>query len=413
MPSLLRPLMPAVAIVASLAATAPASPQGRLIVAGGDRPLGESVATVPLDASTPRGAFLAVHDQAGTKLPAVIVDDPTLPDGRPRLSIVLGSVVPGQATEYRLKPAGREADGMRTATVAIDGNSRNLAIRIGDDPFATLVQDDPKAAKPYLFPLIGPTGKRFTRAYPMADVEGEPRDHPHQRSFWFTHGKVNGIDFWMEEPGHGWIRPRTTQVLASGTAAVIVATENDWMTPDESKRVASDRRVIRFYATQQARAIDFDIVLTASDGPLTFGDTKEGMFGLRVASSLDVKRKQGGRIVNAEGLTDLDAWGKPSPWVDYSGAIDGEPAGVAILNHPESFRYPTTWHVRDYGLFAANPFGWHDFGKGESGDHTVAAGDSIRFRYRVILHRGDVSAADVAGAFRAYAEPPAIRFVAD
>ena len=151
------------------------------------------------------------------------------------------------------------------------------------------------------------------------------------------------------------------------------------------------------------------MTITASDGPVTFGDTKEGTFGLRLASSMNVNRKTGGRIVNAEGITDTDAWGKASSWVDYSGPVNDETVGVAILNHPESFRYPTTWHVRDYGLFAANPFGYDDFKyKDAPGDHTIPAGESIRFRYRVILHLGDTEAAGIPAAFMAYAEGPAV-----
>jgi len=132
------------------------------------------------------------------------------------------------------------------------------------------------------------------------------------------------------------------------------------------------------------------------------------MFGVRVASSMDVKAKKGGKITNAEGVTDLDAWGKASPWVDYIGPVAGKTVGVAILNHPGSFRYPTTWHVRDYGLFAANPFGWHDFGRKEAGTYTVPAGQSIRFGYRVILHEGDTASARLPDAFRGYAEPPTV-----
>jgi hypothetical protein len=154
--------------------------------------------------------------------------------------------------------------------------------------------------------------------------------------------------------------------------------------------------------------IDFEVTVKATAGAVAFGDTKEGAFGLRVASSMDVKRGQGGKITNAEGITDLAAWGKSSPWVDYAGPVERQTVGIAILNHPTSFRFPTTWHVRDYGLFAANPFGWHDFGRGESGTHTIPAGGTMVLRYRVILHRGDTASADVPRAFEAYARPPRI-----
>ena len=163
--------------------------------------------------------------------------------------------------------------------------------------------------------------------------------------------------------------------------------------------------MLTFYRTEGSRIIDFEITLKATDGPVTFGDTKEGMFGLRVASSMDVNKKKGGKITNAEGLTDDQAWGKASPWVDYTGPVEGKTVGIAILNHPRSFRYPTTWHVRTYGLFAANPFGWHDFGLGEVGEYTLPGGrvdpvrlpgDPARGRHR----RRRIS----RSAFEAYAE---------
>jgi hypothetical protein len=178
--------------------------------------------------------------------------------------------------------------------------------------------------------------------------------------------------------------------------------------------------VVTIYDTAGPRIVDFAITIKAGDSPVTFGDTKEGMFGLRLASSMDVTRtvakkkvKGGGKITNAEGITDLEAWGKASPWVDYVGPVEGQILGVAILNHPESFRYPTTWHVRDYGLFAANPFGWHDFGMKQPGEHTIPAGGSITFGYRVILHKGDTASANIPAEFQAYAKPPTVEVRAE
>jgi hypothetical protein len=267
--------------------------------------------------------------------------------------------------------------------------------------------------KPYFYPINGPGGRRFTRSYPMKQVEGEDRDHPHQRSFWFTHGAVNGFDFWASDPLNkpnpkfGSIKETSRKILADSKRLGVLRTTDDWLGPD-GKKVCEDERTVLFAGTGDLRIIDFDITIKATASPVTFGDTKEGMFGLRVPSSMDVKRKQGGKITNAEGITDNDAWGKPSPWVDYTGPVEGKTAGIAILNHPESFRYPTTWHVRDYGLFAANPFGWHDFGMKKSGEHTIPSGASIRFRYRVLLHDGDTTSANIPGAFNAYAKPPAV-----
>ncbi len=137
-----------------------------------------------------------------------------------------------------------------------------------------------------------------------------------------------------------------------------------------------------------------------------FGDTKEGSFGIRVPESMTVDAKRGGRIVNSDGKTDQAAWGQPAAWVDYHGPVEGETLGIAILNHPSSFRYPNRWHVRTYGLFAANPFGKKEFGAsdGPGGEATLARGETLTLRYRVILHQGDEKEARIAEAFDAYAK---------
>ncbi len=267
-------------------------------------------------------------------------------------------------------------------------------------------------AKPFFFPLVGPTGESFTRAYPMLDEPGEDRDHPHQRSCWFTHGRVNGVDFWSETTGHGTVRETEQRVVVQGPVLARLRTRDDWIAPD-GKLVCRDRRNVTFHRTREVRIIDFECAIEASSGPVTFGDTKEGMFGLRIASSMDVNKKNGGKITNAEGVTDLAAWGKSSPWVDYVGPVKGQTVGIAILNHPGSFRFPTTWHVRDYGLFAANPFGWKDFGRSERGDYTLPAGETLRFAYRVILHKGDTATLGVDRYFQAYAGVPELELRAD
>jgi hypothetical protein len=162
---------------------------------------------------------------------------------------------------------------------------------------------------------------------------------------------------------------------------------------------------LRFGGDAQRRWIDFAIAIKATGGPVTFGDTKEGSFGARMASSIRVDSRNGGKIVNSQGQQNFAAWGKPAAWVDYHGPVDGEVAGIAILNHPASFRFPTYWHVRTYGLFAANPFGLSDFTAGaKKGEFTLPAGDTLTLRYRVLLHKGDEKAGGVAAAFDEFAK---------
>ena len=112
-----------------------------------------------------------------------------------------------------------------------------------------------------------------------------------------------------------------------------------------------------------------------------------------------------GHSVNSEGVRDVAAWGKRAKWVDYYGPVNGQIVGIAIFDHPSNPRHPTWWHVRDYGLFAANPFGVHDFeGKpAGTGKLVVPADTSITFRYRFLYHRGDELAGRVAEQYREYA----------
>ena len=265
--------------------------------------------------------------------------------------------------------------------------------------------------KPIVWPIIGPTGKRMTREYPMAEKgELEHCDHIHQRSLWFTHGDVNDTDFWAEESSEGRtketgeINHREFVKIESGDEAVIV-TRNDWCKKSDGQKILEDQTTLKFGGDDSVRWIDYEITLKAGDKPVRFGDTKEGSFGIRMAAPLKPDAKLGGVLVNSEGKVNAKAWGKEAEWVDYSGPIGGEIVGIAMMNHPSSFRYPTRWHARTYGLCSANPFGLSDFvGKGFDGSYTLPAGDSITFRYRVLFHKGNAKEAKIADAFSEYAK---------
>jgi len=288
------------------------------------------------------------------------------------------------------------------AEVTAEPSEKGVVVKIDGQLFTEYLVDTGLKPKlgPILWPIIGPTGKPMTRAYPMAEGPGERPDHTHHRSLWFNHGDVNGLSFWHIET----IQHREYVRVESGPQAVIV-TRNDWIGPSGEK-VCEDQRSLTFGVDGDTRRIDYDVTVKATGGPVKFGDTKEGSMGVRVAGTMKVDAKLGGRIVNSEGQTDGEAWGKRAAWVDYHGPVDGQTVGVAILNHPDSFRFPTYWHVRTYGLFAANPFGWHNF-KGSDeydGSYTLAPGESFTLRYRFLFHKGDEKDGKVAEAFSAYAE---------
>lgn len=263
--------------------------------------------------------------------------------------------------------------------------------------------------KPIIYPLVGPAGQHMTRDFPMQEAgPNEKSDHDHHRSMWLTHGEVNGIDFWLDDAdkGCGKIVQREGTAETRDDGSVVIQTENDWNAPS-GMQVLSDVRRYTFRSVDGRRIIDCDFLLKATDGDVNFGDTKEGSFGIRVAGSMKVDAGLGGKIINAEGKQNADAWGKKSAWVDYSGPVDDEVVGITIHDHPESFGYPCRWHVRTYGLFAANPFGVHHFIGADKTDGVVLKqGDSMRLSYRVVLHDGGFDEGVTAADSQVYASTP-------
>jgi len=268
--------------------------------------------------------------------------------------------------------------------------------------------------KPYLYPIQAADGTRLNRDFPMAETEGESRDHRHHRSLWFGHGRVNGEDFWLENDRSGTIE-QDTVLEASGGPIGLLRTRNRWVAKDGSI-VCTDERTLRVQPDASGRLLDFEVTIHADHGPVVFGDTKEGTMSIRVAqwmnASTRVERQRvpgPGSFINEAGLRDTDAWGKRAGWVDYFAPHEGKTYGVAIFDHPQNPRHPTWWHVRDYGLFAANPFGQHDFERlrdqPHARDFTIPAGESATFRYRFYFHDGDTEAARVSDHYRDYAQP--------
>jgi hypothetical protein len=279
-----------------------------------------------------------------------------------------------------------------------------LRIEINGQLFSEYVYEN--TSRPYLYPIIGPGGAQMTRNWPMKDAPNEERDHPHHKSWWYAHGLVNGHDFWAEGKESGKTVHEKFLEVKSGDVGVIKSANK--LVAKDGTLVATDERTIKIHNVQDAVLFDFEITIRASNGDLVFGDTKEGTMALRLNEGMRLtqpkKVKGAGHIVNSEGVRDDDTWGKRAKWVDYYGAVEGKTVGVAMFDHPENPRHPTWWHVRDYGLFAANPFGIHDFEKKEkgAGDLTVKAGESITFKYRFYVHSGDEKQAKVAEQYEQY-----------
>lgn len=287
-------------------------------------------------------------------------------------------------------------------TVSLKPSDLGLRIEIDGKLFSEYRTTD--AQRPYMYPITGPSGANLARPYPME--KGGAEDHPHHRSMWFTHGGVNGVDFWGNGEKNGTIKHTGfDQIKAEGAVGSFVA-KSYWVLPNGTL-VMSDERTIRVEALPDGGAIvDWTIKLIASAGEVTFNDTKEGSFALRLCPSLSIKESKDAHITTSEGITDKKAWGTRAKWVTYHGPDPkGNPVSVTIFDHPQNLRHPTYWHARDYGLFAANPFGLHDFEKLDNktlGNHVLPKGQAMTQRYRVLIEEGAPDQAKLAARFQAF-----------
>ncbi len=296
------------------------------------------------------------------------------------------------------------------------GADDQVSISVGGKPFSTLYlgRDYPK---PFFAPLTAASGEIVTRRFPMEKVAGESHDHQHHRGLFIGYGEINGLNFWENEfkyesgepknfdtAKNGLIVLKKIDELKGGEKSGLIAVTLEWVGPDK-KPILEEKRSIRIYdGGKDMRMMDFDFTLTAKQRT-DFADTKEGFFAIRIADSMT--EKHGGVMTNSEGAqTEKNVWGKPADWVDYDGEVDGKKLGIAIFDHPGNLHHPERWHSRGYGLFAVNPFGVKDFAPESTmkGGYEMKPGGKLRFRYRVIIHPGDLNKQDIDKLYAAYAK---------
>ncbi len=270
--------------------------------------------------------------------------------------------------------------------------------------------------KPVLYPLLTANGTPVTRGFPVKAREGERRDHIHQVGNWLNYGNVNGLDFWgngsegIRNVNGGQIKHLAIEKMTGGVGEGVLVTTASWVDP-AGKELLAEKTEFHFIATGTTRIIDRLATLTATGGAVSMKDTKEGSFGIRVARQLELPSKEDitltdargnpttvkkmsndgvtGNFRSSEGVTGEDVWGKRARWMDLYGSIGTEKVSLVICDHPKNLNYPTYWHARGYGLFAANPFGVKDFTAGkEELNFQLPAGKSFTLRYRIIISTG-------------------------
>lgn len=273
----------------------------------------------------------------------------------------------------------------------------------------------------HYWPLIGPGGAKMTRSWPMEDVPGEETDHVHHRSLWFAHGMVNGADYWSEAKTFGNRKPKhpVGQIVhdkvvktKSGKDSGEVVSAVKWIAPDGAVTLTGTQRLVLYATPDNERQFDFEVTMTAGDKEVVFGETKEGTMAIRIAESMRVKRPKNhppgvGQILSSEGLKNAEAWGKPAKWVAMSGPIGDKAFTITMFDHPKNTGHPTRWHARDYGLFAANPFGGSAMEKTlppGSANVTLKPGQTLTLKYRFLIQQAEPDAAKLNERYAAFAK---------
>ncbi len=304
---------------------------------------------------------------------------------------------------------------MPKITIVKDDSGQKVDVFVDGKLFTSYLYNDTISVlkKPVLYPLISPNGVDITRGYPLNPRPGERTDHPHHIGLWFNYGDVNGLDFWGNSDAIpkerrdelGTIRnEEITEIININGKAELSVLAN-WLKPDSSI-LLKENTTFSFIVKDSVRIIDRTTILTAQNEKVVFNDTKEGMYGVRVARQLEhpsnkpvtlsdahgnktevaVLDNTGvtGHYISSNGVEGMDVWGKRAQWMILNGTIDSKNVSIVIMDNPSNPGYPTYWHARGYGLFAANPLGQKTFSNGkEELNYTLNPNESVTFKYRV------------------------------
>jgi len=303
--------------------------------------------------------------------------------------------------------------------LAVDESGRRVDVTIDGKPFTSYIWPA-TVKKPVLYPIRDAHGTLVTRGWPMDPRPGERVDHPHHVGLWLNYENVNGVDFWnnsdaikpSEAPKMGTILHRRIVQATSGERGNLI-TESDWVLHD-GRTLLHERTEYVFAGNASSRTIDRITTLTALDKRVSFDDAKDGMLGMRVARQLELPATKAevftdisgrktdvpkldntgitGNYVTSEGKQGNDAWGTRGRWCVLTGRIGNDTMSIAMLDHPKNPGYPTYWHARDYGLFAANPLGQKIFSNGkEALGFALEPKQSVTFRYRIWIVDGGLT----------------------
>lgn len=311
--------------------------------------------------------------------------------------------------------------------------SNSISILLDGQPYTAYCYAD-SLKKPVLFPLRTKDGHFITRGWPVQPRANERTDHPHHIGLWFNYGDVNGLDFWNNSTaipvekrmGYGSILHATVNAMETDGSSGVLDVTKYWKGPQGDSLLKEDTRYVFQVDDGDNTSIALEIKLTALTD-VSLNDNKEGVLGIRLARQLEHPSNEPakftdangivtevaqanndgvtGHYISSEGVEGDDVWSTRAKWVALNGTIEGEDVSLVILDHEGNPGYPTYWHARGYGLFAANPLGQKALSDGKDElNFKLDKGDTTRFRYKVLIHAGSkLDAAEINNRFTEFA----------
>ena len=319
--------------------------------------------------------------------------------------------------------------------ISVNESAQRVDVTIDGKPFTSYIWPS-TLKKPVLYPLLTAKGTPVTRGFPLDPRKGERVDHPHHVGLWFNHGDVNNLDFWNnsdaikpeDAPKMGTILHRRIVEAKGFPEGGALIVETAWMAPG-NKQLLREMTLFVFRGGADSRTIDRTTTLTALTDKVVFEDSKEAFLGMRMTRALEqpadkpevftdasgratavpVLDNKGvtGKYVSSEGKEGDAVWSSRARWTLLGGVVNGEPITIAMIDHPANPGYPTHWHARGYGLFAANPLGDKEFNEPKSFDYVLDAGQSVTFKYRVLILSAAPSAEGIERESKAFAQETA------
>ena len=308
---------------------------------------------------------------------------------------------------------GKITSAQNVVKVVKDPRAKKIDVLINNKLFTSFLYPD-SIEKPFLYPVYTVNQTDVTRGFPLNPKPGDPTDHPHHIGIWFNYENVNGLDFWNnsyaipadKKSKYGWIKTDKILQIANGQKGIITYHAN-W-TNQQNVTLLSETTNLEFSASGNSRIIDRITTLTAAMD-VTFADVKDGMLGMRLAHELQIPTDKDqkftdnkGNITIVKGGTDKvangnylsstgkigdDVWSSRAKWCKVYGKMGNDSVSIAIIDHPKNVNYPTFWHARGYGLFAANPLGEKIFTNGKSEKNLkLKKGEAVTFKYRIVVN---------------------------